>query len=63
MPTRPPILQRGDTIGIVTLGSPLGANTINARIENFLNQTDPEPTGDAHDQSGSGKRYRTACWR
>lgn len=33
MPIRPPILQRGDTIGIVTLGSPLAASTINARIE------------------------------
>ncbi|MFB5265673.1 LD-carboxypeptidase [Paenibacillus enshidis] len=33
MPIRPPILQRGDTIGIVTLGSPLDASTINARIE------------------------------
>jgi len=35
MPIRPPILQRGDTVGIVTLGSPLAANIINARI-NFL---------------------------
>lgn len=33
MPIRPPILQRGDTVGIVTLGSPLDANIINARIE------------------------------
>lgn len=33
MATRPPILRRGDTIGIVTLGSPLDADTINARIE------------------------------
>lgn len=37
MPIRPPILQRGDTIGIVTLGSPLAASTINARIE-FLRE-------------------------
>lgn len=33
MAIRPPILQRGDTIGIVTLGSPLDAGVINARIE------------------------------
>ena len=33
MPIRPPILQRGDTIGIVTLGSPLAADIIQARIE------------------------------
>lgn len=33
MPIRPPILQSGDTVGIVTLGSPLAANIINARIE------------------------------
>src|SRR6478752_1860866 len=32
MPIKPPILQSGDTIGVVTLGSPLGASTINARI-------------------------------
>lgn len=30
---RPPILQQGDTIGIVTLGSPLEAYIINNRIE------------------------------
>lgn len=33
MPIRPPILQRGDTVGIVTLGSPLAANIIDARID------------------------------
>jgi muramoyltetrapeptide carboxypeptidase len=32
MPIKPPYLQMGDTIGVVTLGSPLGASTINARI-------------------------------
>ena len=32
MAVRPPILQNGDTIGIVTLGSPLDAATLNARI-------------------------------
>jgi muramoyltetrapeptide carboxypeptidase len=32
MAIQPPILQRGDTIGIVTLGSPLAENIINARI-------------------------------
>lgn len=32
MAIRPPILKAGDTIGIVTLGSPLDANIINARI-------------------------------
>jgi muramoyltetrapeptide carboxypeptidase len=35
MAIRPPILQRGDTIGIVTLGSPLAADIINARISNL----------------------------
>ena len=32
MAVRPPILRRGDTIGIVTPGSPLSADTINAGI-------------------------------
>ncbi|RWR04603.1 LD-carboxypeptidase [Siminovitchia fortis] len=32
----PPVLRQGDTIGIVTLGSPLEANVINTRI-NMLN--------------------------
>jgi muramoyltetrapeptide carboxypeptidase len=32
MAVRPPLLLRGDTIGIVTLGSPLAADVINARI-------------------------------
>jgi muramoyltetrapeptide carboxypeptidase len=32
MAIRPPMLLRGDTVGIVTLGSPLGADIINARI-------------------------------
>lgn len=32
MPIYPPILQQGDTIGIVTLGSPLAAETINSGI-------------------------------
>jgi muramoyltetrapeptide carboxypeptidase len=31
--TKPPILQRGDTVGIVTLGSPLDRSVIQARIE------------------------------
>lgn len=35
MAIRPPVLQKGDTIGIVTLGSPLEADVINERI-NFL---------------------------
>ncbi|MGG3279186.1 S66 peptidase family protein [Paenibacillus solani] len=39
MPIRPPILRRGDTIGIVTLGSPLAASIIDARIE-FLRALD-----------------------
>ncbi|MEN1968064.1 LD-carboxypeptidase [Lentibacillus sp. N15] len=30
---KPPILKQGDTIGIVTLGSPLPADMINSRIE------------------------------
>ena len=33
MAVRPPILRTGDTIGIVTLGSPRDADTINARIQ------------------------------
>ncbi|MGN7170812.1 S66 peptidase family protein [Paenibacillus cellulositrophicus] len=33
MPISPPMLQRGDTVGVVTLGSPLAADVINARIE------------------------------
>ncbi|KIL37455.1 carboxypeptidase [Cohnella kolymensis] len=33
MAIAPPILRSGDTVGIVTLGSPLDANVINARIE------------------------------
>ncbi|MEK3890478.1 S66 peptidase family protein [Bacillus sp. FSL K6-3431] len=37
MAIKPPILQPGDTIGIVTLGSPLAASTINNRIEILLN--------------------------
>ena len=32
MATRPPQLRSGDTVGIVTLGSPLAANRINERI-------------------------------
>lgn len=32
MAVRPPILFRGDTVGIVTLGSPLAADVINARL-------------------------------
>jgi muramoyltetrapeptide carboxypeptidase len=32
MAIKPPRLRKGDTIGIVTLGSPLDANIINARI-------------------------------
>ncbi|PLR79190.1 LD-carboxypeptidase [Bacillus sp. V3-13] len=33
MAIRPPLLQRGDTIGLVTPGSPLDANIINARAQ------------------------------
>ncbi|PLR83010.1 LD-carboxypeptidase [Bacillus canaveralius] len=33
MAIRPPLLQRGDTIGLVTPGSPLDANIINARVQ------------------------------
>ncbi len=33
MATRPPILRAGDTIGIVTLGSPRDGSTINSRIQ------------------------------
>lgn len=37
VPVKPPILRRGDTIGIVTLGSPLSADIINARISTLRN--------------------------
>lgn len=37
MATRPPILVTGDTIGIVTLGSPLDDETINERIQFLRN--------------------------
>ncbi|KQX69085.1 MULTISPECIES: S66 peptidase family protein [unclassified Paenibacillus] len=37
MAIRPPILQRGDTIGIVTLGSPLDATIIDERIKTIEN--------------------------
>jgi muramoyltetrapeptide carboxypeptidase len=37
MATTPPILQPGDTIGVVTLGSPLEAGIIDARIQ-FLRE-------------------------
>ncbi|RLL48416.1 LD-carboxypeptidase [Oceanobacillus piezotolerans] len=37
MAIRPPLLQRGDTIGLVTLGSPLDANTINTRVQFLRN--------------------------
>ncbi|MBO0992381.1 S66 peptidase family protein [Bacillus sp. SD088] len=36
MATRPPILRPGDTIGIVTLGSPLDRSVIDARINTLL---------------------------
>ncbi|MGG1572010.1 S66 peptidase family protein [Fictibacillus sp. NRS-1165] len=37
MAVKPPILQRGDTIGIVTLGSPLSAQRINEGITTLRN--------------------------
>lgn len=37
MAIRPPMLQRGDTIGLVTLGSPLDANIINTRVQYLRN--------------------------
>ncbi|PZE19565.1 S66 peptidase family protein [Paenibacillus xerothermodurans] len=37
MAIRPPMLQRGDTIGIVTLGSPLDAEVINERVAYLRN--------------------------
>lgn len=37
MATRPPILRAGDTIGIVTLGSPLSADVINNGIQTLKN--------------------------
>lgn len=37
MAIKPPVLQRGDTIGLVTLGSPLDATTINTRVQYLRN--------------------------
>jgi muramoyltetrapeptide carboxypeptidase len=37
MAIKPPILRKGDTVGIVTLGSPLDANIINARVQTLRN--------------------------
>lgn len=37
MAIRPPLLGAGDTVGIVTLGSPRDAATIDARIQNLQN--------------------------
>ncbi|RDW22095.1 S66 peptidase family protein [Oceanobacillus chungangensis] len=37
MAIRPSLLQRGDTIGLVTLGSPLDANIINTRVQFLRN--------------------------
>jgi muramoyltetrapeptide carboxypeptidase len=37
MAIRPPILRAGDTVGIVTLGSPRDADTINSRIQTLEN--------------------------
>lgn len=37
MAIKPPILRAGDTIGIVTLGSPRDADTINSRIQTLEN--------------------------
>lgn len=37
MATRPPILHAGDTIGIVTLGSPLSTDAINTGIQTLKN--------------------------
>ncbi|WP_240375849.1 S66 peptidase family protein [Bacillus piscicola] len=33
MANKPPLLQEGDTVGIVTLGSPLNPSVVNARVE------------------------------
>src|SRR5690625_7517502 len=37
MAIKPPVLQYGDTIGIVTLGSPLAPSIINERIMKLRN--------------------------
>ena len=37
MAIRPPVLKRGDTIGLVTLGTPLDADTINTRVQFLRN--------------------------
>lgn len=53
MATAPPLLRRGDTVGIVTLGSPLNRATIDARIE-VLRSTGLNPIVGEHvyDQDG-----------
>lgn len=53
MATAPPLLRRGDTVGIVTLGSPLNRATIDARIE-VLRSTGLNPILGEHvyDQDG-----------
>lgn len=37
MAVRPPILRQGDTVGIVTLGSPLDKQTIDIGVESLIN--------------------------
>ena len=37
MAIRPPLLKRGDTIGLVTLGTPLDANIINTTVQFLRN--------------------------
>ncbi|RYL93468.1 LD-carboxypeptidase [Sporolactobacillus sp. THM7-4] len=37
MANKPPMLRQGDTVGVVTLGSPLGTNVINSGIQGLRN--------------------------
>lgn len=53
MAIRPPALQMGDTIGVVTLGSPLPANIINERLNTVRNMGFNVVLGEhVYDQNG-----------
>lgn len=53
MATRPPVLQPRDTIGVVTLGSPLAANVIDARLNTVRNMGFNVVLGEhVYDQTG-----------
>ena len=57
MATKPPQLQPGDTVGIVTLGSPLAASRINEGITTLRNMGFKVLVGD-HVYSSNGLLQR-----